>query len=520
MTLVQRSKQIFLFGFLVCILLPNFLFAASKEEVLEKYEHIVIKTNELSIYGYDLKDTGGKLKRLTSVLLDNQFDRADQMLDELKKELYLIEASGPERIQQERRLAWLEIFADFAQQLALFVILSLILFRFQLVKYAFREAKLGWQIQLRLAAIFTACSLVGGSLSLIRYGQSSWSFIDLQILFVGISGFIGGIVVGLITGILGGVFRIVIAPEALLLSSLPLILGALSGICSYLCRIRPIRRKEAILGGIAVGLGHSLFIFIPLRSYIPIASLIFSVFTLSAVEAAVVLLFFVIGWNVLKEEKRKATEQELYRTRLQFLQAQINPHFLFNTLNTIAAVCGEERAEKARNLVVQLSNFFRRLTRQESDFVSLKEELDYIDSYLSIEKARFGDRLKIEKDVQLSDQAMSVAVPILSLQPLVENAIKHGLSKKSGGGTLYIKGRQENSDIIIEIEDTGVGMSEEMIRRFEANGNVGQSLDEHAGIGLSNIRERLKKNFGERFQMHLSSMLNQGTQIQLKIKTI
>ena len=269
-----------------------------------------------------------------------------------------------------------------------------------------------------------------------------------------------------------------------------------------------------------IGIIHSLFIFIPLISYVPFPSLIFSILTLTVVEAGVVFLFFVIGWHFLKEEKRKQTEQELYQTRLNFLQAQINPHFLFNTLNTIAAVCGEEGAEKARNLVVQLSNFFRRITRQESDFVSLKEELEYMDTYLRIEKARFGDRLTIEKQIHLSDSALSKLVPILSLQPLVENAVKHGLSKKTEGGTLFIKGYEENTDIIIIIEDTGVGISSEKLAELEKNNTNGTSDTDHAGIGLSNIRERFKKNFGEKFSMALKSTLNEGTSIQLKIKSI
>ena len=502
-----------------------------KEDVLKKYEQVIVRSNQMNVYGFDLHDVTFKLKRVTEVLVANQFKQADEMLDEIKNDLKTIEAKGPEHLRRERELAWVEIFGDFIQQVAILFVIVLFLLRFKFVKSAIatpsplssspeggegRVRGINFSTVWKLTLVFTIGSIFGALVGLIRYGQSSWSFIDLQIILIGLSGLVGGVWVGVLTGAANGLFRLLMVPSVAIYSAVPLAVGLAAGCFPLWRRGRSLGQIDVLLGGFVIGLIHACFMYFPIFRYLPFKSFLSAISFLAILECVIVFLFFLLTWQIFKEEKRKETERELVRTRLQFLQAQINPHFLFNTLNTIAAVCGEERAERARQLIVQLSTFFRRITRQESDLVSLQDELEYIDAYLDIERARFGDRLQVEKKIQLSASGLQTLVPILALQPIVENAVKHGLSKKSGGGKLILSAEEKDSKIIVEVKDAGVGMSEETKQRlFEKPAGSGVSSGEHAGIGLRNIEERLKKIYGGQFQMTISSALNEGTVVTL-----
>ena len=502
-------------------------YAVTKKEVLERYEEVIVRSNQMNIYGFDLSGVTFKLKRLTEVLVADQLEQADRIVSEIERDLKAIEARGPEHLRRERALVWMEIFGDFVQQVAIFVVLALLLFRFRFLKLAMTEldsSKKGtgerpvpflfW----KTASVFAAASLAGAGIGLIRYGQSSWSFIDLQIVFIGLSGLIGGVWVGLATGIANSVFRLLIVPGASPYSFVPVVIAVAAGLVRRFERERALRPLDVVMGGLAIGLLHSFFMYVPIFSYLPLRSFLTAVSLLSVVECGFVVLFFQLAWHILKEEKRKETEQELVRTRLRFLQAQINPHFLFNTLNTIAAVCGEENAERARGLIVQLSTFFRRITKQESDCVSLRDEFEYIDAYLDIEQARFGERLQVEKHIELSREGLGTLVPILAIQPIVENAIKHGLSKKAEGGKLVISAKEEDSRIVIEVRDTGMGMSDEVKKQiFEERSSTSPSESGDTGIGLANIRERLSRFYDGEFKMSLASTRGEGTTITLSL---
>ena len=514
-----RSAYLISLCFLVSVLFlikPHQALASDKAEMLRKYEHVIVKSNQMNLAGYDLQEITFKLKRLTEVILDNQLEQADRLLDEITKELKVIEARGPEHLRRERRLVWLEVYGDLMQQLAIFIVMALILLRFSFVKRAMLLKAVGWRSVFKLAIAFAVASIISASFGLIRYGQSSWSFVDLQVLWVGISGLVGGLWVGLISGFSGVFFRSLIAPEFGVYLAIPVVVGCMAGIFHWFSSKRPLGRLSTLAIGLVIGLVHSLFMYVPIRPYLPWYSFVYAIIFLSLAEGGVIVLFFVLARQIFKEEKRKETERELFRTRLQFLQAQINPHFLFNTLNTIAAVCGEERAERARDLIIQLSTFFRRLTKQERDMVSLQDEFEYIDAYLNIEKARFGDRLRIEKQVRLSAGALNSQVPVLVLQPIVENAVKHGLSKKSEGGTIAIRASETDSSVKIEVQDTGVGMSEEVQRSlFSGQDHDSADRSDHTGIGLGNIRERMDRLFGDGFQLSLVSAPDQGTTVTI-----
>jgi two-component system LytT family sensor kinase len=472
----------------------------------------------MNVNGYDLSGVNFKLKRATEILIEGQLDEADELLTQIKKDLKGIEVQGPEHLRRERELAWLEMFGNFIQQIAIVVVITLLLLRLKFVKLSIYRFQNYFSRVLKLSILFSSVSIFWASIGLIRYGPSSWSSLDLQVIFVGISGLIGGVWVGIITGIVNSVFRIFFVPQMDLYLFVPAAAGIVSGALRQLNGPKPLPIKKVILGGSLIALVHSFVMYLPIYRYLPLSSLIGVIFSIVITETAVVLLFFLLVWQIFKEEKARETERELLRSRLLFLQAQINPHFLFNTLGTIAAVCGEEKASRARQLTLHLSDFFRRITDRETDFVPLQDELEFIDAYLEIEKIRFGNRLEIEKNIHLSPQALQLSVPILILQPIVENAVKHGISKKRGGGKLTLSARTEDSKTIVEIKDTGIGMTEEEKQKlFQARKSDNLSHKTRVGIGISNIRERLSRCYGEKFQMSVESVPDQGTTVRIEL---
>src|SRR2546428_866035 len=209
-------------------------------------------------------------------------------------------------------------------------------------------------------------------------------------------------------------------------------------------------------------------------------------------------------WNNARIEHRlQEQEKLLLAAKIEALSNQINPHFLFNTLTSISSLI-RTKPETARMLITKLSALLRRLMRSTDHFVTLREELESIDEYLDIEVVRFGPQLKVTKDV--SAETLNVIVPSMILQPLVENSIKHGLSRKVGEGRITIRSVLENGHAIIEVNDDGLGMTEE---------RLDQALG--GGIGLSNVNERLRTIYGANYQLKLTSVPGHGTTASVEI---
>jgi two-component system LytT family sensor kinase len=210
-------------------------------------------------------------------------------------------------------------------------------------------------------------------------------------------------------------------------------------------------------------------------------------------------------WNNTRIEMNLEQHQQLLlKARMDALSSQINPHFLFNTLNTVSALIRID-PDGARGVVLKLSNILRRLLRKHETFVPLREELQFIDDYLDIEVARFGkDNLDIVKHVD--DATMEAFVPSMLLQPVVENCLKHGLAPKLGGGKIELRTTNCDGRLHIEIEDNGVGISEEKMPHVYVE-----------GIGLSNVRERLRVLYGTDFGLEIQSRPGQGTVIRIDI---
>ena len=227
--------------------------------------------------------------------------------------------------------------------------------------------------------------------------------------------------------------------------------------------------------------------------------------------SALVVLGTVLGvatpiriWNTARiEHKLQEQEKLLLAAKIEALKSQINPHFLFNTLTSISSLI-RSQPDTARTLIIKLSALLRRLLRSHQHFVTLREELESIDEYLDIEAVRFGPKLRVKKDI--GPDTLGVIVPSMILQPLVENSIKHGLSRKVGSGAITIRSRLDGDRAIIEVEDDGMGF---LLER----------LDEpmSSGIGLANVRERLAVVYGAAYQLTLTSEPGRGTSARIEV---
>ena len=204
-----------------------------------------------------------------------------------------------------------------------------------------------------------------------------------------------------------------------------------------------------------------------------------------------------------KQAELSRIESQLNRTKLEVLKMQLQPHFLFNALNTISSLM-EIDVKKAQLVTARLGDLLRVILEQDSRlYVSLEEELDHVKTYLEIEKIRFEDRLEVNYDVDST--LLGFSVPLLIVQPLVENAIKHGVAKVSRKGTINISVKRNDTGILIKVSDDGKG----------DQGNIG-SLYKH-GIGLQNIKERLKEIYKEEASMHITTGGERGFTVDLSI---
>ncbi len=209
-------------------------------------------------------------------------------------------------------------------------------------------------------------------------------------------------------------------------------------------------------------------------------------------------------WNNTRNEaKLEDQERRLMQARLEALTSQINPHFLFNTLNSVSSLI-RTNPHQARVMVFKLSNILRRLLRKHDNFSPLRDELNFIEDYLSIEVMRFGDKLRFEKEVDAA--TLDMLVPSMMLQLLIENCIKHGLSSKVEGGTVRLRSRRADARLHLMVEDDGVGISEAKLATL---------LEQ--GIGVSNVNERLKVLFGSDYRMWIDSSPGSGTRIEIEI---
>jgi len=199
-------------------------------------------------------------------------------------------------------------------------------------------------------------------------------------------------------------------------------------------------------------------------------------------------------------------EERLAQAELRALRAQISPHFIYNAL---AAVAGDihARPEEARELLTDFAEFTRYLFRDRRPYVTLADELDHVERYLRLEHARFRDRLHLTIDVE--DDTLGAVVPAMSVQPLVENAVRHGVEQRAGTGRVEIVGRVVGSDVELRVIDDGSGIEHERVPALLAGSG--------GGIGISNVDARLRATFGERYALRIDSELGHGTTVVMTV---
>jgi two-component system, LytTR family, sensor kinase len=378
------------------------------------------------------------------------------------------------------------------------------------------------------------CALIYGSGVAVRVANpSAYQAVDLGMEGSLVMGMLGGYV----TGILAGVF---IAIPALFESRpLTMLLFAAAGVMGGLLRdlapdkefiwkftpdptlasVRLLRRGDLRLAGFSIACVGMIVLAEVLRQTLASVFPNGGVFALqqSWTDAGPWLLVAVYAttlfcvalpikiWNSNLNEKRLEQQQlRLNEARLAALSSQINPHFLFNTLNSVASLIRLD-PDEARQVVYKLSKILRRLLRQQDNLTTLREELDFIDAYLSIEMVRFGDKLHFVKGVD--PDTLDLLVPSMLLQPLVENSIRHGLASKVDGGTIRVRSRRVGNQLQIVVEDDGVGIPEARLAR----------MFEQGGIGVNNVNERLKVLYGDSYRMWIDSRPGEGASTGIEI---
>jgi two-component system LytT family sensor kinase len=221
-------------------------------------------------------------------------------------------------------------------------------------------------------------------------------------------------------------------------------------------------------------------------------------------------------WNAIQiEQKLEEQKRLLLEARLDALRRQINPHFLFNTLNSIGSLV-RFQPEMAREMIVRLANILRTLLRDHESFVPFRDELAFTDDYLGIEVVRFGaDKLRVEREIE--PETLEVMVPSMVLQPLIENSIKHGLEPRLEGGTVTLRSRVREGRLVVDVEDDGVGI---MPARAAAVGAVTAHSQSGNGIGMKNVRERLEVLYGGEARFEVESRPGRGTRVTLEVPMV
>lgn len=198
----------------------------------------------------------------------------------------------------------------------------------------------------------------------------------------------------------------------------------------------------------------------------------------------------------------------LVEAELRALRAQISPHFIYNALGAIASFVRTD-PDRARELLLEFADFTRYSFRRHGEFTTLSEELKSVERYLVLERARFGDRLQVV--TRIAPEVLSVTLPFLSVQPLVENAVRHGLEPKEGSGTITVIAEDAGTECVITVEDDGVGSDPESVRR--ALGGESPS----GSIGLANVDERVRTVYGNQFGIVVETAPEKGTKVTVRI---
>ena len=217
------------------------------------------------------------------------------------------------------------------------------------------------------------------------------------------------------------------------------------------------------------------------------------------------------------EEQVTREQKQLRKAEFELLQAQINPHFLYNTLDTIVWSAEAGNQKQVVKMVGSLSDFFRSSLNKGKELVTVRDELQHVRSYLEIQQIRYQDILKYEIDVP--QELFDYQIPKITIQPIVENALYHGIKNKRGGGTIVVSGKDEGETMLIQVKDDGKGMKPERLKEIR-RGLLGEKLGNTAIYGLYNVNERIRLSFGEEYGVNVESTYEVGSCISVRLPKI
>ena len=217
------------------------------------------------------------------------------------------------------------------------------------------------------------------------------------------------------------------------------------------------------------------------------------------------------------EEQVTREQKQLRKAEFELLQAQINPHFLYNTLDTIVWSAEAGNQKQVVKMVGSLSDFFRSSLNKGKEIVTIRDELQHVRSYLEIQQIRYQDILKYEIDVP--EELFDYQIPKITIQPIVENALYHGIKNKRGGGTIVVSGKDEGETMLIQVKDDGKGMKPERLKEINKD-LTGTKLENTAIYGLYNVNERIRLSFGEEYGITVESTYEVGSCISIHLPKI
>ncbi len=394
------------------------------------------------------------------------------------------------------------LILDMLDRMAIITIFTYIVFQTDIMKYLVKD-EYDKKDKIIMVILFSILSIMGTYFGIYITDNSLANSRPIGAI---VAGYLGGPVVGIIVGTISGVHRYALGGFTALACAISTVFeGAIGGTFRIIFKKHGLSPVIAGLSAIVAEIVQMIIILI-FSNDLNIAIELEKKIAVSMIVINSIGVFLIV--MVIKSSKRLVDSQvNLVKLKeankiseLKALKAQIEPHFLFNSLNVIAAYCRVD-SEKARELILNLSDYFRGTLEIEGDFSTLNKEIMLIKSYVSIEQARFSNRLEVE--FKIDDNLLSVKFPILILQPLVENSIKHGILKKIDGGKVTISIKDENSKAYVEIIDNGVG--------FE---NADKSVS--TGLGLENINNRLKLLYGEDYGLNIFSN-SEGTKVMFYI---
>jgi sensor histidine kinase YesM len=220
-----------------------------------------------------------------------------------------------------------------------------------------------------------------------------------------------------------------------------------------------------------------------------------------------------------ESRNRRQLEEHLRTKQLKILQSQVNPHFLFNVLNSIARLALIENANETEEVTYALSDLLRYSLRNIEEIVNLGEELNCIKDYIVIQKKRYRDQFKFEIDID--EKLYDINIPLLSIQPLIENSIIHGF-KERDSGTIEIKSKEMKEKVVIIVKDDGAGINRNILNNILSyeDENKEKITTHITGIGINNVHKRLKYYFGDEYGLEINSELGQGTEVKINLPKI